>query len=423
MGQAKFDWGPILEKARGAIAEGHSLKAVAKALGIPRTTLREALERENGIGRRPPEPLAFEEYEENTEELWKEQRAVILAENARLRARNKQLRALNEIVIQAVDESIARIPGFPPPLESQHGDRSAESANLLLSDMHGGELVRPEDVSNLEQFNWDILLARMDTLREGVLSISDIERRARPINILNMHVLGDMVTNEDIYVGQGRDIDRILVDQVFEGAEALVQKLLIPFCKEFSLVKWKGVYGNHGRLGTPKGTKHRRSNADYILQHVIRLRLQNIENFQIDISTSPFMGFSLPEAPNFNHLIVHGDGIRAYMGLPYYGAERYVRRMISATSVVWDYVYLGHFHQKAEIDLNHGETIFNGSWVGATEHSVVDLQSAAQPKQLLFGLHPEWGITWRYDLKLAPRPKLVANQEGLFTPVYRDALD
>lgn len=362
----------------------------------------------------------FEQYEESQEQLWQSQRQIILNENTNLRKRNQQLRALNAIVIEAVETSMARLPHFPPPPKHKTGKRRPESANLLLSDIHIGEVVKAEDVAGLGEYNWETMLGRMDLLCHSVLSIAEIERAARPIDVLNIYGLGDWVTNEDIYIGQGRDIDRILVDQLFEGSEALVQKLFMPFLERFAEVRFFSVYGNHGRLSGKKGVKAKRSNADYILAHIIRLRLQAIEHFKPYIATSPFMGFVLPEAPDFSHLIVHGDEIRSYLSLPYYGLERYTRKMISATSIVWDYVYLGHFHQAAQIDLSHGTTVINGSWVGPTEYSVTKLQAAAQPKQVFFGMHPEWGRTWNYNISLAPRSHLVANADGFYTSIWSD---
>lgn len=366
------------------------------------------------------EQETFEQYEEDREQLWQAQRQIVLSENTRLRKRNQELRALNAIVIDAVETSIARLPHFKPPPKHKQGKRRPESANLLLSDIHMGEVVRPEDVAGLGEYNWETMLRRMDLLRESVLSITQIERAARPIDILNIYGLGDWVTNEDIYTGQGRDIDRILVDQLFEGAEALVQKLFMPFLEMFSEIRFFSVYGNHGRLSSKKGVKAKRSNADYILAHIVRLRLQDVDHFRPYIATAPFMGFALPEAPGFSHLIVHGDEIRSYLSLPYYGLERYTRKMISATSIVWDYVYLGHFHQAAQIDLSHGTTVINGAWVGPTEYSVTRLQAAAQPKQVFFGMHGEHGKTWTYDIALAPRSRLELDEAGFYTSIFAE---
>ena len=349
----------------------------------------------------------------------KEAQRLILGENRRLRAENERLRGLNALVIEAVEQTLARIPTFePPPPRRSPPTRSPESVCLLLSDLHMGERVRPEDAADLGEHSWDVMLEKMDLLRESVLEIVDIERAARSVDVLNIFNLGDLVTNEDIYVGQSRDIDRNLVDQIFEGAEAIVQKILLPFLREFTELRMFSIYGNHGRLSSKKGEKHRRSNADYILSHVLRIRLQDFSQFKSFISQAPFIGFSLPEAPDFNHLLIHGDEVRSYMTLPYYGLERAVMRYISATSVLWHYCYLGHFHRAAEIDLSHGETIINGSWIGPTEYSISSLQQAAQAKQVLFGFHPMQGKTWTYDINLSLRPHLERDEKGFYTPIF-----
>lgn len=376
----------------------------------------------------PGEQLANERAEaaNGQAEAWEGQRTIIVRENQRLRKQIQHLRATNELMIEAMEESIVRLPAFMPPKPhvAKSGDRTPQVLMLDISDVHGGELVRPEDTAGLGGYNFETCKGHMDTLCESVLSISDDQRAAKiPLPKLVTNWLGDIVTSEDIYMGQGRDIDRILVDQIVQLASELSQRVLYPFCQYFPEVVANAVWGNHGRIGR-KGTHHKRTNADYLLYHFIRQTMQHVENFKMRISLSSFMGYVLEEDPSRPHLIAHGDKIKRYMSVPYYGLDRWDARMVSLTQVPWAFTHLGHHHRKASIDAPHGERIMNGSWVGASEFSIDVLQEGNQPKQYLMGLSPEWGKTFSYDIYFEKgRRKLEVDGRGLFTPIWEEGVE
>ncbi|MBU2060059.1 MAG: hypothetical protein KKB38_20305, partial [Gammaproteobacteria bacterium] len=277
----------------------------------------------------------------------------------------------------------------------------------------------------LGRYDFELCKERMDVLREAVFSICDSQQAGGiPLPKLVINLLGDIVTNEDIYLGQGRDIDRILVDQIVQLASELSQRVLYPLCQYFPKVECNAVWGNHGRIGQ-KGHYHQRTNADYLLYHFIRQTMAHIENFTMRISLSSFMGYVLPEDPERPHLIAHGDKIKRYMSIPWYGMERWEMRMVGLTQVPWAFTHLGHHHQKANIDGPHGERLMNGSWVGASDYSVEQLQVGGQPKQNLIGLHPEYGLTWQYPIYLSKeRPRLELDKEtGLYTPIWQEEVE
>lgn len=358
--------------------------------------------------------------------IWQDQRAIILRENQRLKAENTQLKATNALIVEAMEETVARLPRFDPP--KPHAVKTArrrpQVGMLDISDVHGGEVVRPEDVAGLGCYDFELCKQRMDMMAHAVLTICDIYQNAGiGINKLVLNFLGDVVTNEDIYVGQGRDIDRILVDQIFQLAHELCTRMIYPFCQYFPQVEANCVWGNHGRMGKA-GEYHKRTNADYILYHAMRLMMAHVQHFNIRISLSSFMGYVLPEDPKRPHLIAHGDKIRRYLSIPYYGMDRWDARMVSLTQVAWAFVHLGHHHRAAVIDAPHGERIMNGSWVGASDFSVDVLQEGGQPKQKFMGLHPEWGKTWSYDIYLdKERPRLQPGEDGLYTPIWEQDKD
>jgi len=358
-------------------------------------------------------------------DVWLERRDIILRENRRLQAQNRQLQATNELIIDAMESSVVRMPAFKPPKPRKIKSKyRSQVAMLDISDVHGGEVVRSEDVAGLAGYNFESCKQEMDMLTEGVLSISD-SQQAGGISLpkLVVNLLGDIVTNEDIYIGQGRDIDRTLVDQIFQLATELSQRVLYPLCQYFPKVNANAVWGNHGRMGR-KGQYHQRTNADYILYHAIRMMMDHVENFNMQISLSSFMGYILPEDPNRPHLLAHGDKIKRYMQVPWYGLSRWEARMVGLTQIPWAFTHLGHHHQNAIIDGSHGERLMNGSWVGGSSFSINELQAGNQPKQNFIGLHPEWGRTFQYSIYLQKeRPKLTQDENGLYTPIWQEEVE
>jgi len=71
-----------------------------------------------------------------------------------------------------------------------------------------------------------------------------------------------------------------------------------------------------------------------------------------------------------NVLVTHGDQIKSYAGLPYYGIDRfYMREMTKcyrSRRELFDYLVLGHFHSPTVLNNN---IIINGSLVGLSEFS------------------------------------------------------
>jgi len=93
--------------------------------------------------------------------------------------------------------------------------------------------------------------------------------------------------------------------------------------------------------------------------------------------------------------------------------------LIQLTGLFIDYLWIGHHHQAATIDASVGKKILNGSWTGADELSVTKMHAGNQPKQVLCGFNETRGMTWQFDIQLAPRRHLVADEAGIYTPIYK----
>jgi len=363
----------------------------------------------------------IEEDFADSERAEQEKVKVLLKENRSLKTLLHQQKAEQDLVADLISASLAKIeplkapPFRKPPKKTRW---RPQIMILALSDIQAGQVVKSTDVAGLSEYSWAEVKKRMTVLRDSVLEIAE-SMPDIPFTEFWINALGDWVEGEDIYIGQSRRIDKDLVDQTFDLAELACQELIVPLCQYFPKVRTNMVWGNHGRTGR-KGTHSPRTNFDYICYRYLQARLANIENLDCFISESAFMAL---DCLGSTHLLMHGDSIKRYMQVPWYGLERAHAQLIQLMHLFINYLWLGHHHQAAVVDASVGKRIANGSWTGADELSVTKMHAGNQPKQVLCGFNETRGITFQFDVQLAPRKQLTPDKDGIYTPVYRDEKD
>jgi hypothetical protein len=162
----------------------------------------------------------------------------------------------------------------------------------------------------------------------------------------------------------------------------------------------------------------------------MRERLANQKNLKFILSDSDMCGIYIdhtlglldwPEDildKRWNYLFTHGHQTQGWMGLPYYGLDRFTQRIAPTTGIQWDHTFVGHHHTSGTSD---NWTVV-GSWVGGTDFSVGKMQAASQPKQLITGFSPRYGLTWSYPIYLGEKPRLTTESQatpGVYTPHNR----
>jgi hypothetical protein len=306
---------------------------------------------------------------------------------------------LLEYVIDKIKESVSAIE--PPKVKfisPKKEGRVEEEACLLISDCQIGEEVLGEEISDLGEYNFEIFKKRMESIVQSVLDITEIHRRAFPVNVLNIAFLGDIVNGELIFEGQYLYNHMNLLDQVFEGAYFMA-KMIASLAPHYERLELIGVPGNHGRIGKKGQTKYF-VNFDLFFYRVLELILRNCENIVCDF---PKSFFAVKEIKGHNFFFLHGDNIKMYLRTPFYGLENSARdyfALLSRKSLFIDYLVVAHFHRSGNFQLPFGEVIVNGSFVGPNIHSIQHLKTGVSPTQLFFGVNEKHGITWRYSLNL-----------------------
>jgi hypothetical protein len=167
----------------------------------------------------------------------------------------------------------------------------------------------------------------------------------------------------------------------------------------FGHINLFGVLGNHGRLGR-KGQFPTTASMDYLFLKHLEILLEKYIQEGIITAEFPETWFQLVERMDNRFLLVHGDDIKSWMSIPFYGADRAVSRWNDLINERFDFFIFGHHHTAGQWEKNAKEVIANASFVGTNEHSAKHLNVGGRPSQKLFAIHPEHGKTWEYRLML-----------------------
>lgn len=317
----------------------------------------------------------------------------------RIQASRLREEASLELLIEALQAAVVTIPLRETEVAPAGTYRfDEEEVVLLLGDLQVGELVDETATGGLGRYNRDVFQLRSDVLMRKVERIVRGHQAYQPLHTLNIFGLGDFVEGMQIYPGQLSHLDMDLMEQVFVGADT-VARMVVYWLGVFEHINLFGVLGNHGRIGR-KGDLPTTANMDYLFLKYIELVLRDYIAAGRVTCEFPKTFFQVVERQDHRFFLVHGDDIKGWMSMPWYGAQRAVQKWQELIQERFDYFIFGHHHTVASWESNDKEVIANGSFVGTNEYSAKTINVGGRPSQMMFGLHPQVGITWRYRLML-----------------------
>ena len=352
------------------------------------------------------EKEAAENAEE--EERKAQEEAIEEAKEKARKDRDKKLltkllkeRGTTELIVETFRDTIQSYPfmdiSVPDPVKKNKG--SVEEAVLLFSDAQIGEHITSEDTQGFGEYNIGIFKDRMDKLVNRMRRITESHKQINNIETLNLFMLGDNVDGIGIYRGQEHHLDALVVEQLLVGSEKIAEGI-IQLLGTFKKIKITGIVGNHGRIGR-KGENPTHVNFDYLLYKMLEKLLQNYKE-RIEW-TIPKSNWILQNVLGNGFLLLHGDTIKGWNGIPYYGIDRAdsrLTKMLQAHGKTYTYLCLGHHHNPGDVDSPNGEKILNGTMVGGSNFSINQLHTTSRPSQWFFGINKIEGISWRYKILL-----------------------
>jgi len=259
---------------------------------------------------------------------------------------------------------------------------------IMLSDWHVGEVIQKDEMEGFNEFNYQIAEDRIFGIVASFLNWVEVQRKIYNISTVSVLGLGDWVS--------GNIHAELLATNEFplpvQTAKAglLLGEVLVRLSAHFDAVNVDEVGAdNHGRLQPKPQAKQKSTNSMSFLVHTIA---NQYSAKQGNIHVTEAAGIKMvTEIAKHSFLMEHGDTVKAYMGIPYYGMNRErgreaMKRM--GTDKAFNYMALGHWHVPGFVE---GSVIVNGSLSGTSEfdHSV---GRHSEPCQVAFMVHPKHGV-------------------------------
>jgi len=298
-------------------------------------------------------------------------------------------------IVRVVRESIEIFPTIDLPImyaPTEH--HYEETALLLLSDIHIGK----KTIS----YNPKVFVERLKRLQQSMMSIIAAQRSIRPVRKLIVVMNGDIVDAEAVYPSQSVDHIAIpIIDQIFTVGVPELTSFLLYCLANFEEVECICTRGNHGQQNAAKWSSSKSTNWDFVIYKALEATTSNQPRLKWNINVKDWK--SVFKIYQFGFLATHGNMIKRYYNSPYYGMTRQAERWSNAyrDKLRLDYILYSHFHSM-DTGMRHNnlQIFVNGSFTTDDPYAEENIGVTSIPEQLLLGIHPTYGVTWRYPLKL-----------------------
>jgi hypothetical protein len=385
---AKAPWYQDEKKLRAQVREHGGITAAANANGTKPNTVQQWASRfgikspaagaKIGAARKLSEPVSREE--------------ILATENRELRAiiaQHRKQDVIDEKILDVVREHVTPItPRYEPGPKAERGNPTPHTFMLQWSDLHACEVVDHDAMNGLNAYDWEIMLARHERMRQAIISFKD--NRPYPVEELVIAGIGDMLTG-DIHDELRVTNEKTLSEATFQLAHDMGDWIesLVP---EFPRIRFRGTFGNHGRMTQKPSFKNAFHNWDWLFYKTLELRLSRYPSIDFEASKAaqvPIMIY------NKRVLLWHGDGVRSTMvDVPWGGIIRFSKKLADTWAGLGqpiDHLAIGHWHEANMI--RAGAILMNGSVKGPDEYSLARFGGGQSAKQLLHTFHPRRGLT------------------------------
>jgi hypothetical protein len=303
---------------------------------------------------------------------------------------------MNRIVVP-----MSALPRVPPVERKIVNERQIEEHLVMhISDGHHDQIVKPAECGGLERYNFPISMRRGERYVDTVLKWT--QQTLAPqfhFPVLTVLAYGDHTSGE-IHNAAQRSYFRNMFKNSFAIGQlhALMYRDLAPYFETVNVVY---VPGNHGRRSMKKDYHGAHDNWDFMVGETARLHCRDIPNINFVIPDTFTINL---EINGVGFCVFHGDDIRSNLGIPWYGMERRQRRIMALSSMQEStrirYYCCGHFHRPASMNELDGEMLMNGAWLASDAYAYNSFGGYTEPSQLIHGVNPKYGITWRMPVKL-----------------------
>lgn len=324
------------------------------------------------------------------------------AEIARIRRENDTAESIRRDIFSLAEHS----PAPPAWVSGPGGKTGFRGAPVTIwSDWHYGEVVTPDEIGGVNEFNAKVAQSRIKKLVNTTVDLAYNHMGRGKAEYPGAVVMlgGDMITgdiHEELLATNDRTPPQTINELTDITAGALDQ-----MATQFGRLFVPCVVGNHGRNTRKPRMKGRVfTSLEWIIYCNLERHFKKNKSIQFHVANEADVFFDV-----FGHryMLTHGDslgvkggdGIIGALGPILRGALK-VGRSSSSIGRQFDTLVMGHWHQYISIP----GIIVNNSLIGLNEYGHLGLRAPnSQPSQALWFCHPEHGITARWEVFLEPK--------------------
>lgn len=352
----------------------------------------------------PAAPAPSPDIPPKPEEIADQRRITALRDEnaalrAQLRARDREANDLD--AVHQVIGTLAQAPTAPPDwlVDAARSGKGAtpEVPVTIWSDWHLGEVVDPAEVNGVNAYDLAIAERRVRRLVEATIKLARHHGpRAYPGAVVTL--LGDMVSG-GIHPELAKSDEEEVIPAALRARDILVWALS-AMADEFGRLYVPCACGNHGRA-TPKPEFKRivHNSFDWLIYQMLRRHFAGDGRITFDVPTANEVLFRVH---GLRFLAMHGDmlGVKGGDGIigsigPIMRGEIKTARQAAVTGRDYDVLLMGHWHTQLWL---HRAVVAN-TLKGFCQYAAKALRAVpTPPSQPLFFVHPERGITSRWEV-------------------------
>lgn len=328
---------------------------------------------------------------------------------AKARAAEKHAAAV-ENVAKEMAGVFARPVSIPKWTLPGAGKKSRAVGLIHLSDLHVGEVVRPEEVGGVNAYDPDIFRRRFRRMIDASIQILPRWSADCKLEGVVVAVNGDVISG-DIHA-ELRETNALTSHEQVALATDELSGAIVKLREAFGRVMVVVTPGNHGR--TTEKTHAKRMAAlsyDIMVGNILAREFASDPCVTVNMASGadivyPLFGWSI--------LQTHGDSMGTGGGHGFAGPElpivrggKRIKLLGFATGERYDVILTAHYHTSS----NPGTVLANGSMVGYSEYAVRIRGMPEPPQQWLALVHERWGLRERVpvvleDPQIATRPRV-----------------
>ena len=314
-----------------------------------------------------------------------------------------------EVFFNRVLGEITPVAPIPNYFEKEHktriGQGSAISAVFHVTDSHMGSVQEPDEIEGFNEFNPAICDERNKQF--ALKGVDWVKLHRNSYSIPTCHVLftGDLISG-DIH-------EELKVTNAFPSPEQVVRAAqshavqLALLATNFEHVTVEFITeDNHARLTKkPQAKEAGKNSLNYLVGKMLELYMSKHDNITFNLHPQ---NEKVIHVLNRNYLIKHGHGIKAWMGIPWYGIERSLARESTARqNLIMQDVQRAHDLGFHKMIFGHFHTPFDhwlyscGGSVSGTDAYDHQAGRYSPPTQSAWFVHPKHGEFDRINFNLS----------------------